>query len=97
MIRRPPRSTLFPYTTLSRSLPNVLPPLELDVTAPAWPVAQADAIVSINMIHIAPWTAAQGLMAGAGRLTAAGGVLLDRKSTPPHSSHPVNSYSRFCF
>jgi SAM-dependent methyltransferase len=56
-------------------LPNLLPPLELDASAPSWPVERADAIVSINMIHIAPWRAAEGLMAGAGRLLAPGGVL----------------------
>ena len=56
-------------------LPNLLPPVELDVTAPQWPVEHADAVVAINMIHIAPWRAAEGLMAGAGRLLAAGGVL----------------------
>jgi SAM-dependent methyltransferase len=55
--------------------PNLLPPLELDVTANAWPVLQADAVVSINMIHIAPWPATKGLMAGAGRVLAPGGIL----------------------
>ncbi len=59
----------------SAQLPNLLPPLEFDVASPDWPLPRADAVVSINMIHIAPWTAAQGLMAGAGRLLAPGGVL----------------------
>jgi SAM-dependent methyltransferase len=40
-----------------------------------WPIATADAIVCINMIHIAPWRAAVGLMAGAERLLSNGGVL----------------------
>ena len=35
----------------------------------------ANAIVSINMIHIAPWSAAQGLMAGAERILSAGDTL----------------------
>jgi SAM-dependent methyltransferase len=56
-------------------LPNLLEPLELDACAPVWPISHADAVVSINMIHIAPWAAAEGLMAGAGRLLAPGGVL----------------------
>jgi SAM-dependent methyltransferase len=56
-------------------LPNLLAPLELDAANGTWRIAHADAIVSINMIHIAPWAAAQGLMAGAGRLLAAGAVL----------------------
>jgi hypothetical protein len=59
----------------SAQLPNLLPPLELDAASPRWPVARAEAIVSINMIHIAPWTAAEGLMAGAGRVLASGGLL----------------------
>jgi SAM-dependent methyltransferase len=55
--------------------PNLRAPIELDVTAPSWPLAHADAVISINMIHISPWAAAQGLMAGAARLLPAGGVL----------------------
>ncbi|MGH1572022.1 DUF938 domain-containing protein [Methylobacterium sp. P31] len=54
---------------------NILPPLDLDAAAAQWPVTRAAAIVCINMIHIAPWAAAQGLMAGAGRTLAEGGVL----------------------
>ena len=56
-------------------LPNLMPPLALDATSPTWPVTQADAMVAINMIHIAPWAAAEGLMAGAERLLPGGGVL----------------------
>jgi SAM-dependent methyltransferase len=62
------------YRTLA-CLPNLLPPLELDASSPHWPVARAEAIVSINMIHISPWAAAEGLMAGVGRVLAPGGVL----------------------
>ena len=54
---------------------NLLPPLELDACAPSWPLARADAIIAINMIHIAPWSATEGLLAGAARTLAAGGVL----------------------
>lgn len=56
-------------------LPNVLPPVALDATAQAWPVATADAILCINMVHISPWEATLGLMAGAGRLLAPGAPL----------------------
>jgi SAM-dependent methyltransferase len=57
-------------------LPNLLEPLSLDAADPeSWPVEQADAIVNINMIHISPWAATLGLMAGAGRVLPAGGVL----------------------
>lgn len=56
--------------------PNLLPPLRLDAADPLrWPVERADAVVAINMIHIAPWAAAQGLVRGAGRLLGEGGVL----------------------
>lgn len=57
-------------------LPNLLPPIELDVRAQPWPPVQADAMVCINMIHIAPWSATEGLMAGAGRLLGQGGPLV---------------------
>jgi SAM-dependent methyltransferase len=57
------------------SAPNLLAPLRLDVTAEEWPVERADALVCINMIHITPWAASEGLIAGARRLLRAGGVL----------------------
>ena len=53
-------------------LANLLPPLALDVRAAEWPVAAADAILAINMVHISPWSATEGLMRGAGRLLAGG-------------------------
>lgn len=57
-------------------LPNLLAPLPLDASQPDnWPVTQADAVVNINMIHISPWQATQGLMQGAGRLLSEGGLL----------------------
>jgi hypothetical protein len=55
-------------------LPNVLPALALDVTGD-WPVPRADAIVCINMVHIAPWEAALALFAGAERVLASGTML----------------------
>ena len=54
---------------------NVRHAVQLDAGLPAWPVPQADAILCINMIHIAPWAATIGLMAGAGRLLQAGAPL----------------------
>ncbi len=54
---------------------NLLAPLPLDVMAEEWPVERADALVCINMIHITPWAASEGLVAGAQRLLRAGGVL----------------------
>ena len=57
------------------SLPNLLAPVRLDVTAEHWPMTRADAVICCNMIHIAPWTACEGLMAGAARLLPAAGIL----------------------
>ncbi|HMG54556.1 MAG TPA: DUF938 domain-containing protein, partial [Kofleriaceae bacterium] len=51
-------------------LANLRAPIALDATAPTWPLAHADAIICINMVHIAPWDAALGLFAGAARLLA---------------------------
>ncbi len=58
------------------AVPNVKPPLSLDAESAAWPAAAADAIVCINMIHIAPWEACEGLLAGASRLLPAGAPLV---------------------
>ena len=58
------------------NLSNVRPPLAIDVTKHPWPVVAADAVVCINVIHIAPWEAALALMAGAGTLLPVGGVLV---------------------
>jgi SAM-dependent methyltransferase len=56
-------------------LSNLLPPLDIDVSKETWPITRVDAVVAINMIHIAPWAATEGLMAGAERLLLPGGVL----------------------
>lgn len=53
---------------------NLAAPLLLDAAAPeSWPVAQTDAIVCINMVHISPWEATLGLFRGAARLLGTGG------------------------
>jgi SAM-dependent methyltransferase len=58
------------------ALPNLRAPLALDATSDDWPMERADAILCINMIHIAPWTAALGLFRGAARLLSPGAPLL---------------------
>src|SRR5690606_7133312 len=45
---------------------NVLPALKLDVLEHPWPVSRADALLCVNMIHIAPWGATEALFRGAG-------------------------------
>jgi hypothetical protein len=57
-------------------LNNLRPALALDATAEDWPVARADAVLCVNMIHIAPWAAGLGLLRGAARLLPAGGPLI---------------------
>lgn len=57
-------------------LANLEAPLALDAADPAtWPSDAVDAIVCINMVHISPWAATEGLMAAAGRLLPSGGQL----------------------
>ncbi len=55
--------------------PNLRPALDLDVTGDTWPVTEAAAVFSANMIHIAPWDCCEGLLAGAGRILSPNGVL----------------------
>ena len=57
---------------------NLAAPLLLDAAAPAsWPVEAADAILCINMVHISPWSATEGLFAGAAQILGSeGGPLI---------------------
>ncbi len=73
--------------------PNLLAPLQLDVSAARWPVERADAVICNNMIHISPWSACEGLMAGAARTLPPGGVLylygpykIDGRHTAPSNA-----------
>ena len=60
--------------TAAEALTNVRPPVAFDVRLP-WPLARADAVLCINMIHIAPWAATQALLDGAAGVLPPGGVL----------------------
>ncbi|MBB4098509.1 DUF938 domain-containing protein [Sphingomonas kyeonggiensis] len=53
---------------------NILPPLEIDASAGDFPAA--DAILCVNMVHISPWEATLGLLAGAGEALAPGAPLI---------------------
>ena len=55
---------------------NLRPPVRLDVCAAEWPVQAADAILCINMVHIAPSEASLGLLDGAARLLEPGAPLI---------------------
>ena len=54
---------------------NLRAPVALDACRDAWGVGEAAAVVCINMIHIAPWSACAGLMAGAALLLPPRGLL----------------------
>ena len=57
-------------------LANVLPPLDLDAASADWPIERADAVLCINMVHISPWEATLGLVAGAARILPRGAPLI---------------------
>ncbi len=77
------------------NLPNLLRPVVLDASSAQWPVDRADAIVCINMIHIAPWSACEGLMAGAARTLPAGGLLYLYGPFKENGDHTAESNLRF--
>ena len=47
---------------------NLLAPIRIDAAVNEWPIARADAMVAINLVHISPWATALGLLEGAARL-----------------------------
>jgi hypothetical protein len=61
--------------TRQAQLSNVRPAIALDAASAAWPIDNADAVLCINMIHISPWEATLGLMAGAARILPPEGML----------------------
>src|SRR5256885_9414636 len=90
MIRRPPRSTLFPYTTLfrSRRASDVQPEMHGD-RSDVEPLEQPGRVV-------APVAAVEALEAVGGALRSLRRRRRDRKSTRLNSSHLVISYAGFC-
>src|SRR5690349_24157477 len=93
MLRRPPRSTLFPYTTLFRSVDRGehVPGLEVDVGDNRDLRLAGDVRQGVRVVlggHRHP----DDLAAGRGEF----GDLLDRKSTRLNSSHVEISYAVFC-
>jgi hypothetical protein len=57
-------------------LPNLLPPIELDVRSQRWDVGMLDAAFNANMIHIAPGECCTGLFAGLGRHLTLGAIFV---------------------
>src|SRR2546430_12188268 len=92
MIRRPPRSTLFPYTTLFRSLvDHRVPELHIADGAGGLPNGGGDALVTLA-------AEPDGPVHGRALADLLGPVRadLDRKSTRLNSSHSQISYAVFC-
>jgi SAM-dependent methyltransferase len=58
------------------STTNLRPALRLDAASPDWPLRCTDAMLCCNMVHIAPWSATEGLFAGAGRVLPPGAPLI---------------------
>jgi len=56
-------------------LPNVLPPVAIDVNDTHWPVETVDAVFNANTVHIVAWPSVQRMFAGIGRVLAVGGIL----------------------
>jgi hypothetical protein len=57
-------------------LPNLRIPIIIDASEAGWPIVQAAAVLSINMVHISPWSSAIGLIDGAARLLRKEGPLI---------------------
>jgi SAM-dependent methyltransferase len=79
-------------------LGNLLPPVDIDVMRAGWPRAVAgelDLIVCINMIHISPWAACEGLMEGADELLREGGLLYLYGPYKRDGGHTASSNAAF--
>src|SRR5258708_28578162 len=95
MIRRPPRSTLFPYTTLFRSSRKRVLLDEVQLVTlhrgRRWGLVALFAALGVLLLVLG--AAAERVQAWFAALS----VLLDRKSTRLNSSHQIISYAVFCF
>ncbi|WP_448658071.1 DUF938 domain-containing protein [Sphingomonas sp. CJ99] len=72
----PDAAALASIAAWTDGMANVRPPVMIDAAAADWPVDRADAMFCANMVHIAPWEAALGLMAEAGRVLGTGAPLI---------------------
>src|SRR5690348_18058954 len=88
MIRRPPRSTLFPYTTLFRSM-------NLHPNAPMATLLHENLHLMFNRVQAKHGEAARGILAR-NLFNSIDPPARDRKSTRLNSSHPSISYAVFC-
>lgn len=72
----PEPSSLASIASWTSGHTNVSTPVAIDATEPGWPVERSDAVYCANMIHIAPWDATLGLMAGASAVLASDAPLI---------------------
>src|SRR2546422_6747527 len=89
MIRRPPRSTLFPYTTLFRSVGDLNREALVDLISGQEDGADGEEDANVNA------GASADALQGFGGLRLVG-LVTDRKSTRLNSSHGYISYAVFC-
>jgi hypothetical protein len=74
---------------------RIRPAVQLDVSASEWPLTHADAVFCANMIHIAPWAAAEGLFMGAGKILGSGAPLVLYGPFKRDGAHTAPSNERF--
>ena len=75
--------------------PNINDPIELDVIQRPWPVPTADAVLAINMIHVAPWSATLALFDGAKALLSPERVLFLYGPYRRFGQHTSDSNAQF--
>src|SRR5260221_4719502 len=91
MIRRPPRSTLFPYTTLFRSYDTASHQGLLDLAQ-----TERSVPLALKLVKALQWGTPERCLTR-GHCQAGQAAFRDRKSTRLNSSHTVISYAVFCF
>ncbi|PWB83734.1 MAG: SAM-dependent methyltransferase [Methylocystaceae bacterium] len=74
---------------------NVLAPLDIDAAQRPWPIARADAVICINMVHISPWVATEGLFDGAAGILSPGAPLFLYGPYKRNGAHTARSNAEF--
>jgi SAM-dependent methyltransferase len=77
------------------ALPNVLPPVHLDVDQPVWPVERVGAVYTANTLHIAAWSSVQNMFSGVSRVLQANGLFCVYGPFRYDMTHTSESNARF--
>ncbi len=77
------------------ALPNVLPPLHLDVDQPAWPAQRVGAAFTANTLHIMAWSSVQNMFSGVSRVLDANGLFCVYGPFRYDARHTSESNARF--